>query len=92
MSLSDCEHCWDSPCTCGWGWRHYSAASLSRIIKLLTKIRDLKREKDNRLINDSEYMEFLGLKPISSSSEPVGRYSSSKSLNSSIEKVVSGKS
>ena len=24
MSLSDCEHCWDTPCVCGWGYRDWS--------------------------------------------------------------------
>jgi hypothetical protein len=22
MSLSDCEKCWDTPCTCGWEYRN----------------------------------------------------------------------
>ena len=24
MALSDCEKCWDTPCTCGHYWRNYS--------------------------------------------------------------------
>lgn len=24
MSLSDCEKCWNTPCTCGWGYRDWS--------------------------------------------------------------------
>jgi hypothetical protein len=27
MSLSDCEKCWYTPCTCGWGYRHMSKES-----------------------------------------------------------------
>lgn len=24
MSLSSCAKCWDTPCTCGWGYRDYN--------------------------------------------------------------------
>ena len=24
MSLSDCEKCWETPCTCGYAYRNYS--------------------------------------------------------------------
>lgn len=24
MSLSDCSECWESPCVCGHGYKHYS--------------------------------------------------------------------
>ena len=24
MALSDCEKCWDTPCTCGWAYRNWS--------------------------------------------------------------------
>ena len=23
MALSDCEHCWNTPCTCGWDYRDW---------------------------------------------------------------------
>lgn len=26
MSMSDCEKCWDTPCSCGWGYRHMTRA------------------------------------------------------------------
>ena len=24
MAMSDCEKCWDTPCTCGWDYRNWS--------------------------------------------------------------------
>lgn len=24
MALSDCEKCWDTPCSCGYGYRNYT--------------------------------------------------------------------
>lgn len=24
MALSDCEKCWDTPCSCGYHWRNYT--------------------------------------------------------------------
>jgi len=24
MAFSDCERCWDTPCTCGWDYREWS--------------------------------------------------------------------
>ena len=27
MALSDCMKCWDTPCTCGWDYRHMSKAA-----------------------------------------------------------------
>jgi len=24
VALSDCEKCWNTPCTCGWGYRNYT--------------------------------------------------------------------
>ena len=24
MSMSDCEKCWETPCSCGWDYRNYT--------------------------------------------------------------------
>ena len=24
MAMSDCEKCWDTPCSCGWDYRNWS--------------------------------------------------------------------
>lgn len=35
MSLSDCEKCWDTLCTCGWKWRHVPLDDLIRFQRVL---------------------------------------------------------
>lgn len=48
MGLSDCEKCWDTPCTCGWDYREWTKKSrmkqaavvLGVDIKLIEKIRN----------------------------------------------------
>lgn len=35
MSMSDCEKCWDTPCTCGHGYKEWSVEALERHIKML---------------------------------------------------------
>ncbi len=43
MSLSDCEKCWDTPCTCGWDYRGWSKKRLREQIKMLQSV--LKEKK-----------------------------------------------
>lgn len=43
MSLSDCEKCWDSLCTCGWSWRHHSLADLERFHRIISTAIEFKR-------------------------------------------------
>lgn len=28
MSMSDCGMCWESPCSCGWDYRHWPVSRL----------------------------------------------------------------
>lgn len=44
MSLSDCVKCWDTPCTCGWGYKNYSIEALEKRIKLFEKIIKFKKQ------------------------------------------------
>lgn len=37
MSLSDCPQCWDTPCTCGYGYRNMT---LEQRVKLAAAILD----------------------------------------------------
>lgn len=32
MGMSDCEKCWDTPCTCGWDYRNWASRSLSKFV------------------------------------------------------------
>lgn len=43
MALSDCEKCWETPCSCGWGYRHYSDDQFAHFIA------DILTYKDNKL-------------------------------------------
>jgi hypothetical protein len=41
IRVSDCEKCWDTPCTCGWDYRKkthmYMADFISNIVQYRTK-------------------------------------------------------
>ena len=37
--MSDCERCWDTPCTCGWGYRDWSDERAADIIAAVVKMR-----------------------------------------------------
>lgn len=37
MALSDCVRCWNTPCTCGWGWRLYTRKARIETILMLVK-------------------------------------------------------
>ena len=40
MSLSDCEKCWDSLCTCGWEYRYWTPEKLDELIATLMQVRE----------------------------------------------------
>lgn len=44
MALSDCEKCWDTPCTCGYQFINYSQEKLVEFIKSVTSQRPDKKE------------------------------------------------
>lgn len=43
MALSDCEKCWNTPCTCGWEYRNYTDDNFAKFIA------DILSYKDNKI-------------------------------------------
>lgn len=35
MSMSDCEKCWDTPCTCGWEYRHMPSSARMKLAAVI---------------------------------------------------------
>ena len=58
MALSDCVHCWDTPCRCGYEWRHWSPEGLDRMIRTLQAVKAIKETMPN-LNDDAFYIELL---------------------------------
>jgi hypothetical protein len=68
LSLSGCAKCWDTPCTCGWDYRHWGVDNLEEHIQILQKILQYKRENPNVIFSgicekdtdgDKDLMNFL---------------------------------
>jgi hypothetical protein len=38
MSLSDCEKCWDTPCTCGHEYKSWTVARLREQIAMFKRV------------------------------------------------------
>ena len=49
MAMSDCEKCWDTPCTCGWEYRNYTKDSR---LKLAANVLGIPRKKLAELLGD----------------------------------------
>ncbi len=48
MSLSDCVKCWDTPCTCGHEYRHWTPDELKNQILMLQKILESKEKSKKK--------------------------------------------
>ena len=46
MSLSDCEKCWNTPCTCGHYYMSWSEEAIKKQIKML---QDVLKQKEPRI-------------------------------------------
>jgi hypothetical protein len=53
MAIGDCVKCWDTPCTCGWDWRHSSVEYLEKQRELLDKA--IQWKKDHPAANFSGF-------------------------------------
>jgi hypothetical protein len=70
MALSDCIHCWDTPCTCGWDYRNWSIEALEKHAQLFLRILEFKKQSTNLNLSsafsqpetddDRRLMEYIG--------------------------------
>lgn len=51
MAFSDCVKCWETPCSCGWGFREYSEARLSKYLASITQYRT--KEAAKRILQEA---------------------------------------
>lgn len=40
MSLSDCPDCWDTPCTCGSGYKHMSIEQRIKLVSVILGVNE----------------------------------------------------
>ncbi len=68
MSLSDCEECWDTPCTCGYEYKKYSTSLLLTLKEVIDKeLDDRKNQHDEDIKPDTPAIvkiEYLPLEKI----------------------------
>jgi len=41
MSLSDCANCWETPCICGYDYRHSSKKYIEELRSVLLKVKKI---------------------------------------------------
>lgn len=54
MSLSDCEKCWNTPCTCGYEYKKYSTKRLLELKNVIDKELDYRVKQVNTTTLDEE--------------------------------------
>jgi hypothetical protein len=68
MSLSDCEKCWDTPCTCGHEYRKWTVAALRMQIAMLQTVLKKKEEEEEASHAECSKCEGLGKLPYTTTS------------------------
>ncbi len=64
MSLSDCEKCWSTPCTCGWEYRNYTANQKLKLIAAILGLSEIPTiDQQLRKIADKLEMPWIVLTP-----------------------------
>lgn len=54
MSLSDCEKCWNTPCTCGYEYKKYPTSLLLTLKEVIDKeLDDRKNQHDEDIKPDT---------------------------------------
>ena len=51
MALSDCIHCWNTPCTCGWDYRNRKIEYLQEEIALLQHVIKFKKTNPDAIFS-----------------------------------------
>ncbi len=66
MALSDCIHCWNTPCSCGWDYRNYTIEYLEKQKVLIDYAIIFKKKNPNARHNwdgksdgDIAYLNFI---------------------------------
>lgn len=49
MAMSDCEKCWDTPCSCGWQYRTWTIQRLKEEQRLIQYYIDISKEVSNEI-------------------------------------------
>lgn len=69
MALSDCIHCWSTPCECGWEYRTMSVKELQDRVGMFAMMIAFKTRNPGALFSswnqketedDRRFMEFIG--------------------------------
>lgn len=69
MSLSDCIHCWSTPCECGWDYRDWPIEELQKRVEMFALIIAFKRHNPDAVFSklfedetedDKKFMVFIG--------------------------------
>jgi len=69
MALSDCIHCWDTPCTCGWEYRNLPIEELQNRVGMFAMMLAFKRRNPKAVFSkwneketedDDRFMKFIG--------------------------------
>ena len=53
MALSDCDHCWETPCVCGYNYKDWANERVAEMINALLKYRPgTDRKAILKMVND----------------------------------------